>query len=110
METKKEFIQVFSEIGVDAFGQSRMNAENEAQNLAYLICYGMDALNEFGGVSDFRTAYLMQCIKMKFDPKDNIGKEVHEFIDNINTLVIQSNRYVWDFGKISTSIKKLQKL
>lgn len=108
MEAKKEFIQVFNDIAVSAFGQSGISAENEAQNLAGIISYGLDALGEFGGVNDFRTVYLMDCIREKFDPKDSLGKEIHEFMFSVSTLIVQANRNVWDYCKISTAIQKIQ--
>ena len=107
---KKEFIQVFSEIGVSALGKSGIAPEHEALNAASIIRYGLDALSEFGGVSDFSTIRLIQFICEKFDPKDKIGKEVHEFMNEVNILVIQSNRFVWDYGKISTAIENLENL
>lgn len=103
---KKDFIHVFGEIGISALGGK--DVENEAPNTASIICYGLDALCEFGGITDFRSVYLMKCICDKFDPKDRTGKEVHQFIENVSTLVVQSNRFVWDFGKISNEIKKLE--
>lgn len=108
MEKKKEFIQVFNEIAVSAYGQSGMSAENEAQCVAGVISYGLDALGEFGGVNDFRTVFLMDCIREKFDPKDSIGKQIHEFMFSVNTLLVQANRNVWDYAKISKAIRKLQ--
>ena len=103
----KDFIKVFNDIAVSAFGESGMSAENEVQCLAGVICYGLDALGEFGGVNDFRAVYIMDCIREKFDPKDGIGKEIHDFMYSVNTLLVQANRNVWDYGKISTAIKKL---
>ena len=104
----KDFIKVFSEIGVLASKESTMIAEYEAQTTASIICYALDALSEFGGISDFRTVYIMKCIRDKFDTEDSTGKEVHQFIEDVSTLLFQSNRFVWDFGKISTIIKEYE--
>lgn len=75
MEAKKEFIQVFNEIAVSAYGQSGMSAENEAQCVAGVICYGLDALGEFGGVNDFRTVYLMDASVRNSTRKTASGKK-----------------------------------
>jgi len=105
---KQKFIEVFSELSTSAFGENKYKKESEAQNLAQIVCFALDALNEFGGTCGSRTAYLMKMITDKFDKNDSVGQEVHRFINDINVIVIESNRYVWDFGKISKAIEKIQ--
>lgn len=105
---KNIFIEVFNEIGVSAFGMTNIEAKYEAQNTAMVICSSLDAMNELGGCCDSRTAYLMKMITDKFDKNDSVGKEVHEFISDINVMVIASNRYWLDFGRLSTAINQLQ--
>ena len=105
---RNKFIEVFSEIGVNAFGKCDIKAEYEAQNAVLIICAGLDALNEFGGTCGSRTAYLMKIIRDKFENNDRLGKEVHDFIDSIGTMVIASNRYWLQFGAASTIIQKFQ--
>ena len=103
-----QFIDVFSEIGISAVGKSDIKQEYEAHNVASIICSGLSALSEFGGVCGSRTAYLMKVITDKFDKNDSVGKEVHNFMNEVNIMVIEANRYVWDFSKISTKIEKMK--
>ncbi len=105
----KEFINVFGEITKIAGEKPSKNVSNDAEHSLSIICHSLDAMSEFGGVSDSRAVYLMKCIRDKFDANDEVGKEVLRFIENVSTLLVDSNRFVWDYGKISTAIKKLEK-
>ncbi len=109
MEKINEFVQVFASIGALASKECNTTKDNEARSTASIVCYGLDALNEFAGNNDHRTSFLMKCIRDKFDPKDKFGAEIYQFMDSITELIIQSNRFVWEFGKISTIIKEYEK-
>jgi len=50
----------------------------------------------------------MKAIRDKFDPKERTGKEVNDFLDIINSMIIQANRYVWDFHKISKVMQEFK--
>ena len=108
METKKQFIEVFSEIAVSTFGDNGLKKECQGEDLTTTIIYGLEALSEFAFNCDSETVYTMKAIRDKFDPKERAGKEVHEFMDVINTMIIQANRYGWDFRKISQTLQKIK--
>jgi len=105
---KNIFIEVFSEISASAFGKTDIKPIYEAQNTALVICSSLDAMNEFGGCCDSRTAQLMRIIRDKFKNDNQLEKEINNFIDDIDAMIISSNRYWLDFGKLSTTIKQLQ--
>lgn len=105
---KNQFIEVFSEIAIKTFGDDGHKKESQGEDLATTIIYGLEALSEFAFECDGEKVYTMETIKKKFDPNTPTGKEVHEFMCTINTMIIQANRYIWDFQKISQTLQKMK--
>ena len=108
METKKQFIEVFSEIAVSTFGDNGLKKECQGEDLTTTIIYGLEALSEFAFECDSEKVYTMEAIKKKFDPNTPTGKDVYDFMYTINTMIIQANRYGWDFRKISQTLQKIK--
>ena len=108
METKQQFIEVFSKIGISALGDNGQSKENQADELLTTIIYGLESLSEFAFNCESETVYTMKAIRDKFDPKDRTGIKVNDFLDIINLMIIQSNRYIWDFQKIAKVMQEFK--
>lgn len=106
METKQQVIETFSKIRTSTFGDDGQKKEYQSDDLLTTIIYGLEALSGFALNCDYDAAHTMGAIRDKFDPKENIGRDVHALMDTVNTMIIQANRYGWDFAKIAQTLKK----
>ncbi|HRZ96157.1 MAG TPA: hypothetical protein P5084_01265 [Paludibacter sp.] len=103
-----QFIEVFSKINDLSIRDQELTKEAKAESVTSVIWYGLDALSEFAFNCDCEKAHLLKVIREKFDPGEPIGDEVHKFIESIYTLIIQSNRYFSDYGKIARAVQEIE--
>lgn len=112
METK-QFIEVFSEIGTSSFGATKTGSDQiepkyEALHVLSVLRNSLSALNEFGGENGSRAVYLNSKIMEKFDSKSTLGVEISNFMNSVMIMVIESNRFVWDAGKIAKTLEQIE--
>lgn len=112
METK-QFIEVFSEIGISSYGATKvgndqMEPKYEALQVLGVLRNTLNALNEFGGENGSRAVYLNSKIMEKFDAKSTLGVEISNFMNSVMIMVIESNRVVWDAGKIAKVLEQIE--
>jgi hypothetical protein len=105
-EKRNQFIDVFNQIGLDAFGDNGYNKEARAEDVAVIISQGLFALGEFGNRLDESAVSTIRKIREKFK-NDPIEDVINSFLDSVLFIIISANRNVWNFSPIANVIEAL---